>query len=446
MIKMTEYAQRRKQLMQKIGPTGLVILTCAPSMRRNGDSDYPFRQQSDFYYLTGFEEPEAVAIIAPKRKGGEFIIFNRVRNREHEIWDGKRAGQEGACQEFGADEAFAFAELASKLSELLEGREKIHYAIGMDKFFDKIILTTINKMRGKIRAGLQAPLGFEDITDTIHEMRLIKSPGEVALMRKAAQISAAAHIKAMQFCKPGVNEYQLEAELVYEFQKNGARFPAYTPIVGSGENTCILHYISNNQPVKSGDLVLVDAGCEYQNYASDITRTFPANGTFNKEQRAIYELVLKSQIAGIKAVRPGAAWPSMQTAIVKVITQGLVDLGILKGKVSDLIEKEAYFPFYMHKSGHWLGLDVHDVGRYKINGKWRTLQPGMVLTVEPGIYISADTAGVDKRWHNIGVRIEDDIVVTADGCDVLSRDVPKTIAEIEALVGQQQKQKSVAMA
>jgi Xaa-Pro aminopeptidase len=269
----------------------------------------------------------------------------------------------------------------------------------------------------------------------VHEMRLIKSPSEIALMRKAAEISARAHIRAMQFCKPGMNEYQLEAEVHYEFQRHGARFPAYTSIVGSGANACILHYITNNQPIKNGDLVLIDAGAEYHYYAADITRTFPANGRFSAEQRAIYELVLKSQLAGIKAVRPGVAWPTVQTVIVKILTQGLLDLGILKGRLNDLIEKEAYFPFYMHKSGHWLGIDVHDAGRYKIHGKWRTLQAGMVLTVEPGLYISADTPGVHKRWHNIGVRIEDDVLVTPNGNDVLSRDVPKSIAEIEALMG-----------
>ncbi len=434
MVKMTEYAKRRKQLMQKIGSNGVVILAAAPTARRNGDADYAYRQQSDFYYLTGFDEPEAVAVIAPKRKQGEFILFNRVRDRAHEIWDGIRAGQEGACKTYGADQAFPFADLEKELPGILEGRATIHYALGVDKKFDKVIVRAMSKMRGKIRSGLQAPLGIVDIADTLHEMRLIKSSSEIALMRKAAEISAQAHIRAMQFCKPGMNEYQLEAEIQHEFQRNGARTPAYTSIVGSGANACILHYISNNQPIKNGDLVLVDAGAEYQYYAADITRTFPANGRFSAEQKAIYELVLKSQIAGIKAVRPGVAWPTVQTVIVKILTQGLIDLGILKGRLNELIAKEAYFPFYMHKSGHWLGLDVHDAGRYKVDGKWRKLQPGMVLTVEPGIYISADIPGVHKRWHNIGVRIEDDVLVTAKGSDVLSCDVPKTVTDIEALM------------
>ncbi len=434
MIKMTEFAKRRKQLMQKVGATGIVILPSAPIARRNGDYDYPYRQQSDFYYLTGFEEPESVMILAPKRKEGEFILFNRIRDRDKEIWEGYRAGQTGARDIFGADQAFPISELEKKLPELLENREQIHYAIGIDKAFDAVLLNAVNHIRGKIRNGLQSPIAFVDITPSLHEMRLIKSPAEIALMRKAAEISAQAHISAMQLCKPGLSEYHLEAELIYEFQRNGARFPAYTSIVGSGGNSCILHYNSNNQIIADGSIVLIDAGAEYHNYAADITRTFPANGRFSEEQRAIYEIVLAAQLAGIKAVRPGAPWPSMQNAIVKIITQGLIDLGILKGRLNDLIEKEAYFPFYMHKSGHWLGLDVHDVGRYKIDNKWRTLQPGMILTVEPGIYISPDIPGVHKRWHNIGVRIEDDVLVTAKGNDVLSRDVPKTIAEIEAIM------------
>lgn len=434
MIKMTEYAKRRKELMQKVGKNSIVILTSAPTLKRNSDTDFPFRQNSDFYYLTGFEEPEAVAILAPKRKNGEFILFNRVRDRDMEIWEGYRAGQEGARKLFGANEAYPISELESKLPELLEGCERIHYSLGIDKHFDHVLLNAVNKIRGKIRNGMQSPIEFVDITDTIHEMRLIKSPAEIAIMRKAAEISATAHVRAMQFCKPGLNEYQLEAELTHEFQRNGARFPAYTPIVGSGEYSCILHYNSNNKVIKDGEMVLIDAGGEYQNYASDITRTFPANGKFSPEQRAIYDIVLKAQIAGIKAVKPGVLWPAVQNVMVKIITQGLIDVGLLKGKLDDLIEKHAYFPFYMHKSGHWLGLDVHDVGRYKLEGKWRKFEPGMVLTVEPGIYISSDLKNVPARWHNIGVRIEDDVLVTEKGHDVLSKDVPKSIADIEALM------------
>lgn len=434
MITKSEFAKRRKQVMKKIGPTGIAIFAAAPVAARNADCDYPYRQNSDFYYLTGFEEPDSVAIIMPNRKEGQFILFNRVRNRAEEIWTGFRAGQEGAKKDFGADEAYPISELTKKLPELLEGRDEIYYTLGLDDIFDKTLLNAINKIRGKIRSGIYSPISFKDITETIHEMRLIKSPAEIKLMRKAADISAGAHIRAIQACKPGMNEYQLEAEITYEFQKNGARFLAYNSIVGSGENSCILHYNNNNKVIEKNSVVLIDAGCEYQYYAADITRTFPANGRFSPEQKAIYEIVLAAQLAGIKAVRPGAPWPSAQTAIIKVITQGLLDVGILKGKLNTLIEKEAYFPFYMHKSGHWLGMDVHDVGRYKVNGKWRLLRPGMVLTVEPGIYISPDISGVDKRWHHIGVRIEDDVLVTAKGNEILSYRVPKHIDDIEALM------------
>jgi len=434
MITMTEFAKRRQQVMKKMGSTGIAILASAPLAVRNGDYVFPYRQKSDFYYLTGFEEPESVAVIVPNRKNGKFILFNRVRDREQEIWNGLRAGQEGARNLFGADEAYPINELENKLPELLEGREEIYYTIGLDQSFDHLLLAAVNKIRGRVRSGIYSPIVLKDITDTVHEMRLIKSPAEIKLMRKAAEISAAAHVRAMKACKPGVNEYQLEAEIIYEFQRNGARFPAYTSIVGSGANSCILHYNENNKVINKNSIVLIDAGCEYQYYASDITRTFPASGRFSPEQKAIYDIVLAAQLAGIKAVRPGAIWPAAQNAIVKVITQGLLDLGILKGKLDTLIEKQAYFPFYMHKSGHWLGLDVHDVGRYKVDGKWRVLRPGMVLTVEPGIYISADIPGVDKRWHNIGVRIEDDVLVTAKGNEILSHAAPKTTEEIEALM------------
>lgn len=430
---MMEFAKRRKALMRQIGPNGIVILPSAPAVQRNGDYDYPYRQNSDFYYLTGFNEPESVMVLAPNRKEGEFILFNRVKNRAEEIWTGWRTGQEGACKNFLADQAFPIHELEARLPELLEGREEIHYPVGIDKNFDKILLGGLNKIRNKIRSGLQSPIAFVDIVNSLHEMRLIKTPEEIKLMRKAAEISAAAHVRAMRACKPGMYEYELEAELSYEFQRHGARYVAYASIIGSGANSCILHYNDNNQKIADGSIVLIDAGAEYDCYAADITRTFPANGRFSPEQKAIYDIVLEAQLAGIKAIKPGASFDASQTAIVKIITEGLVELGILKGKVSELIEKKAYFDYYMHKSGHWLGLDVHDVGRYKVNGKWRKLEPGMVLTVEPGIYIAADSKA-HKRWHNIGVRIEDDILVTKTGRDVLSHGAPKTIAEIESLM------------
>jgi Xaa-Pro aminopeptidase len=434
MLNKSEYAKRRHKLMKKIGDNSIVILPAAPMVKRNGDYEYPYRQQSDFYYLTGFLEPCAVMVLLPNAHDGEFILFNRKKNRAEEIWTGSRLGQTGAVAEFGADVAYPIEELQNKLPELLEGRDNIHYTLGLDLAFDKILLNAIKTLRGRIRNGLQSPFAFLDISHSIHEMRLIKDSLEVDLMRKAAEISASAHLKAMQFCRPSMNEFELEAEILYEFNKNGARFPAYTPIVGSGANTCILHYNDNNKTIAAGSLVLIDAGCEYQYYAADITRTFPANGKFSQEQALIYELVLASQKAGLDTIKPGAAWDAPQKAIVNVLTQGLLDAKILKGDLDSLIETEAYFPFYMHKSGHWLGLDVHDVGRYKENGAWRLFQPGMVLTVEPGIYISADIPNVDPKWHNIGIRIEDDVLVTPAGYDILSKDVPKELKEIEAVM------------
>ncbi len=436
MIKMTEFAKRRKQLIQKIGSNGIVILVAAPIAIRNNDCAYFYRQQSDFYYLTGFEEPDAVAILLPHKKNEKFILFNRTRDREREIWDGFRAGQEGACKHFGADEAYPIEALATRLPEILEDHECIHYALGLNKSFDAVLMDSLNTLRGRVRRGSESPLAIVDPSHTIHEMRLIKSSAEIALMRKAAEISVDAHIRAMQFCKPGMNEYQLDAELSHEFQRQGARFTAYHSIVGSGANTCILHYHNNNQVIQNQDLVLIDAGCEYQYYASDITRTFPANGTFSADQRAVYDIVLAAQEAGIHTIKPGASWIAAQQAMVKIMTQGLIELGLLKGKLATLIEERAYFPFYMHHSGHWLGLDVHDVGRYKALDKWRTLEPGMVLTVEPGIYLSRDIPGIPKRWHNIGIRIEDDILVTETGHDVLTKRLPKKIKEIEGLMAQ----------
>ncbi len=434
MVKMTEYAKRRKSMMRQVGSSGIIILPAASEAHRNADALYAYRQNSDFYYLTGFNEPEAVIVLAPGRKEGEYLLFNRVRDRSREIWDGPRAGQEGARKLFGADQSFPIEEFEAMLPDLLADRDVIHYPLGTNPAFDKLIMHGMNTVRSQVRRGVQSPATFCDVAPTIHEMRIFKSADEIALMRKAAEISAKAHIRAMQVCKPGMHEYELEAELMHEFISNGARFPAYSSIVGSGHNSCILHYISNDRKIHDGDMVLIDAGCEYQNYASDITRTFPANGKFSAEQRAIYELVLESQLAALKSVKAGASWTAPQDVIVKILTQGLIDLGILKGKRDSLIEQQAYMPFYMHRSGHFLGLDVHDSGRYRINNKWRKLEPGMALTIEPGLYISADIPGVHKRWHNIGVRIEDDVIVTGKGCDVLSRNVPKSIDDIETIM------------
>ncbi len=429
-----EFQKRRTALLKKIHPQALVIIPTAPIAMRNGEYEYPFRPNSDFYYLTGFEEPEAIAVLAPKRAEGAFILFNRPRHREKEIWEGPRAGQAGARKLYGANQAFSIEEFAEKLPNLLIGRKEIYCLLGINPRFDEILFAAANKVRGRIRNGLSYPGALIDIGDLLHEMRLIKSTSEIKTMRKAAEIAAAAHVRAMKACKPGIPEYQLEAELLYEFQRNGARYPAYTSIVGSGANSCILHYNANNQIIRNGSLVLIDAGAEYHYYASDITRTFPANGKFSPEQRAVYNVVLEAQLAVIKIIKAGLPWEKMHETALRVLTKGLVGLGLLRGNVNELLAKQAYLPFYMHRTGHWLGLDVHDVGHYAIQGKWRKLQAGMVLTVEPGIYISSELKNVPARWHNIGVRIEDDVLVTSKGCEVLSRKVPKTVAEIEALM------------
>lgn len=430
-----EYKNRRARLMQKIGPRSVFIVVAAPTVNRNGnDMDYPYRQHSDFYYLTGFDEPEAVALLIPGREAGEFVLFNQIRKREEEIWTGYRAGQEGAQQKYGADQAFPISELKTRLPQLIEGCVQIHYEIGINLVFDQLLMEVCNVLRKKVRDGVLVPLVFTGITPTLHEMRLIKDETEIALMRKAAEITAAGHARAMQVCKPGVNEYHLEAELTYAYQQRGARFHAYNPIVGSGCNTCILHYNQNNRTIEEGDMVLIDSGAEYQYYACDVTRSFPANGRFSREQRLIYELVLQAQLAGIETMKPGNLWSRTQEVMVRILTEGLIELGILSGAVDELVEKGAYFSYYMHKSGHWLGLDTHDVGRYKLNNQWRLLEPGMVVTVEPGLYLAADIPGLDPRWHNIGVRIEDDVLITEQGCEVLTRQIPKTIKEIESLM------------
>ncbi|WP_260292292.1 Xaa-Pro aminopeptidase [Sedimenticola hydrogenitrophicus] len=429
-----EFKRRRGQLMRMMGPGSIAILPTAPVAIRNRDADYPYRPDSDFYYLTGFPEAEAVAVLIPGRKQAEYVLFCRERDPEKETWNGRRAGQEGACERYGADDSFPIGDLNDILPRMIEQSERVFYAMGCNHELDKQMSEWISTIRNQGRAGVHGPVEFVALDHYLHDMRLYKSRSEVKAMRTAARISAKAHKRAMQFCRPGLMEWQVEAELVHECARQGGRFQAYTPIVGGGANGCILHYVENAAELNAGDLLLIDAGCEYDYYASDITRTFPVNGKFSPEQRALYELVLKSQAAAIDKVRPGNHWNDPHDAVVKVITKGLVELGILKGRVSTLIKNEAYKPFYMHRSGHWLGMDVHDVGDYKIDGKWRLLEPGMVLTVEPGLYIPAGSKGVAKKWWNIGIRIEDDVLVTKDGHDILSSDVPKSVAEIEALM------------
>ena len=430
-----EFARRREELMNMMGPGSLAVLPAAPERIRNRDTQYPYRQDSDFYYLTGFPEPEAVLVLMPGRPQGQYILFCRERDPAREVWDGTRAGQEGAVRDYGADDAFPIDDIDEILPGLIEGREKLYYTMGVDLEFDQRVISWVNHVRQQARSGARAPGEFVSLQHLLHEMRLIKSKAEIAVMRRAAQISAAAHRRAMQVCRPGMMEYEIEAEFQAIFRRHNG-WPAYTPIVGGGANACILHYIENNKPLKDGDLLLIDAGVEIDCYASDITRTFPVNGRFSAEQRAVYEIVLAAQEAAIAAIAPGRHWNEFHDAATRVLTEGLISLGIIQGPLEQALAEQRYRPFFMHRTGHWLGMDVHDVGDYKIDGEWRLLEPGMVVTVEPGLYIAAGSEGVDRRWWNIGVRIEDDVLVTRDGCEVLTVDVPKRVDEIEALMAE----------
>ena len=428
-----EFVKRRKQLMQMMGNSAVAILPAAPIRMRNRDVEYYYRPDSDFYYLTGFPEPEAVAVIVPGREHGEYILFCRENDSKMETWNGPRAGQDGAIADYKADDSFPIEDIDDILPGLLENKERVFYTMGTHPDFDQRLIGWVNSLRSKERAGVHTPSEFVALDHILHDMRLFKSSHEVKAMRKAAKISAKAHCRAMQMCKPGVKEYQLEAELLNNFMKEGARFPAYSSIVGGGKNGCILHYVDNRDALKDGDLVLIDAGAEFDYYAADISRTFPVNGRYNKEQRALYSIVLEGQLAAIEQVKPGNHWNDPHEAAVEVVTRGLVDVGLLTGKVNKLIKDEAYKRFYMHRTGHWLGMDVHDVGDYKIDDEWRVLEPGMVMTVEPGLYIpQADD--VDSKWWNIGIRIEDDVLITKDGYEVLSDGVPKQPDEVEALM------------
>ena len=429
-----EYARRRKALMELMEPNSIAILPAAPMYIRNRDVEHVYRQDSDFQYLSGFPEPEAVIALIPGREHGEYVLFCRERDPERELWDGLRAGQDGAIAEYGADDAFPIGDIDDILPGLIEGRDRVYYAIGTNEAFDHRLMEWIKTIRGKARQGAQPPSEFVALDHLLHDMRLYKSSNEVKVMKHAAEISARAHIRAMQASRAGLFEYHLEAELDYEFRKGGAKMPAYGSIVAAGRNACILHYRENDAPLKDGDLVLIDAGCEIDCYASDITRTFPVNGRFSPEQKAIYELVLKANEEAFKHIAPGKHWNEAHEATVRVITAGLVELGLLQGQLDELILSEAYKPFYMHRAGHWLGMDVHDVGDYKIGGEWRVLEPGMSMTVEPGIYIAVGNQNVAKKWRGIGVRIEDDVVVTRTGCEILTGGVPKSVAEIEALM------------
>ncbi|WP_049723246.1 Xaa-Pro aminopeptidase [Gilvimarinus polysaccharolyticus] len=435
-ITKAEFTRRRKALMDVMEPDSIAIVPAAPERTRSRDTEYLYRQDSDFFYLTGFHEPEAVLALIPGREHGEFVLFCRDRDPEREIWDGYRAGPEGACREYGADDAFPIDDIDDILPGLLEGRDRVYYAMGKDANFDRQVMEWVNAIRAKVRSGATPPGEFLDLSHFLHDNRLYKSAAEARVMAEAGEISARAHARAMRYCQPGVMEYQLEAEILHEFAMAGARHPAYSTIVGGGKNGCVLHYIDNSAALKAGDLVLIDAGCELEGYAADITRTFPVNGAFSPEQRALYEIVLAAQDAATAILKPGTHWNEPHEVSVRVITEGLLQLGLLEGELETLIADGAYRRFYMHRIGHWLGMDVHDVGDYKVGGEWRVLEPGMVMTVEPGIYVSPDDEQVAKKWRGIGIRIEDDVLITKDGCEVLTNTVPKSVAAIEALMAQ----------
>ncbi len=434
MIGKREFSRRRRKVMAEMEPGSIAIVPSASIHTRNRDTEYRFRQDSDFYYLTGFDEPDAVAVLMPEREHGEFILFCQERDPTLELWTGYRQGPEGACKNYSADDAFPIGDIDEILPGLIEGRERVYYAMGRNAEFDQQLMQWVNTIRNKARTGAQPPGEFLDLNYLLHELRLIKSAAEIRQMQAAADISVRAHKRAIKACKAGRYEYHLEAELIHEFMQAGCRHAAYESIVGSGKNACILHYTQNSDELLDGDLVLIDAGCEYGYYASDITRTFPVSGKFSKPQRILYDLVLKSQVAAIEATKAGCHWNEPHEACVRVLTEGLLALGLLKGKLETLLKKEAYKPFYMHRTGHWLGMDVHDVGDYRVGEEWRQLEPGMVLTVEPGLYIAPDNKKVDKQWRGIGIRIEDDVLVTRQGPEVLTKALPKKASDIEKMM------------
>jgi Xaa-Pro aminopeptidase len=439
-----DYAARRARLAAQMQPGSVAVLPTAPELLRNGDSDYPYRHDSAFYYLTGFTEPESVLVLVAAQgdKPARSILFCREKNVEREIWDGYRHGPEAARTAFGVDDAYPIAELDTHMARLLANAPALYYALASNAALDAQVTGWIKAVRAQARTGTTAPGTFVDLLPLLDEMRLVKDADEQALMLRAGEISGRAHERAMRAARPGMVEYELEAELLYAFRKSGAQFPAYTPIVASGPNACILHYNVNDRKMEDGDLVLIDAGCELDGYASDITRTFPVNGRFTDAQRTLYELVLAAQDAAFAAIAPGRPYSAFHEAALRVLVQGMLDLGLIDkttyASVDDAIAAKAHVPFYMHGTGHWLGMDVHDVGAYRdvtqADKPSRPLQEGMVVTVEPGIYVRpAD--GVPERFWHIGIRIEDDVVVTKDGYRLLTASAPRTVAEIEAIVG-----------
>lgn len=425
---MSEFSERRRRVLEALG-SAVLILPSAPAAIRNNDVEHEYRQDSDFYYLAGFDEPDSVLVLSGASEK-PFTLFVRARDPEREVWDGARAGVEGAVSTFGADHAHPVAELAQKLPELLQNKSRLYYRIGFDRDFDGRVLSAIDRVREKAKLGVYWPVELVDPATIIHEMRRIKSRAELDLMRRAAEITRDAHLAAIRKTAPGVYEYEVEAELRAVFRKHGSERPAYGPIVGSGANATVLHYRKNDRCMQEGDLLLIDAGCEYGYYASDVTRTFPVGKAFTRPQQAIYELVLAAQEASIRATRPGATLEAVHDASVQVIAKGLVDLGLLSGTLEEVLEKQSYKKFFMHRTSHYLGMDVHDVGRYYLEGTARPLDTGVVITVEPGIYVAENAEGVPEEYRGIGVRIEDDVLVTPEGFSVITSDIPKTVDDL----------------
>jgi len=422
-----------EEFMRRMAPKSVAIIPGAREATRSNDTHYRFRQDSDFFYLTGFEEPEAIAVVKPAETN-KYTLFVRPRDPEREIWDGRRAGVEGAMSEFGAQAAFPIAEFNGKLREILNDAEILYYRLGVNRDLDDAILREIAAMRGWNRKPIHPPHTIVDPASIIHELRVLKSPDELEIMQTAADIAAEAHVEAMKAVRPGMQEYQIEALIEQVFRRRGAAGPAYTSIVGAGPNATVLHYINNDAELRDGDLVLIDAGAEYKGYASDITRTFPINGRYTKAQREIYDLVLKAQMECVEMVRPGVTHDQLKQHSIEVLTEGMVELGLLKGEPEALIKEKKHEQFYMHGLGHMIGIDVHDVGQYYFGQESRALEPGVVMTVEPGIYIAPNTKDIPQQYLGIGVRIEDDVLCTNNGPRVLTSKVPKQAEEIEALM------------
>jgi Xaa-Pro aminopeptidase len=433
MIKQNEYAKRRLQLMGIAGEGSVIIVRAAAEKLRNKDTAYPYRQDSDFLYLSGFSEPEAMMVLIPRDKGGRSTMFCRERDKLRELWDGERAGTEGVVENYGFDEAFPITEMKQRLPEMLRGCDRVFYDLGKDPDFDQLLIGWLNEFRAKSRKKYSAPDEIIALDHSLHEMRLFKSRTEITAMRRSARVAEAAHRRAMRVCQPGMNEAEIHAELLHTFVSKQCQ-ASYMPIVGGGANACVLHYIANRDPLNDGELLLIDAGAEYDGYASDITRTFPINGKFSGPQRDLYEVVLAAQLKAIDEVREGNAWEHVHETAVQVATEGMIELGILRTSLDEALEEEHFKDYYVHNTGHWLGLDVHDVGEYEVDGHSRVLEPGMVLTVEPGIYIPPTATAVDEVWRGMAIRIEDNVAVTRAEADVLTPGICKTVDEIEALM------------